>query len=191
MGINEEWDVLKSMLSQVLDSLTEVRSPLLPKVTLATNLSSGLSLNSVVTQSFSNNVPSPRFSNQSPGTLDDELRSADELGIRPVKVGESGFDDIINEGTVKWAVTKNLELLVIPKFLDVSNEIYHTVITRGQPVLAAGEAEIVGSDGSYILLTISNHSGHFRPTSESLELGITAFRQQGVDTNNADIEYVE
>jgi hypothetical protein len=41
------------------------------------------------------------------------------------------------------------------------------------------------------LLTISNHSGHFRPTSESLELGITAFRQQGVDTSNADIEYVE
>jgi len=26
---------------------------------------------------------------------------------------------------------------------------------------------------------------------ESLELGITAFRQQGVDTSNADIEYVE
>jgi hypothetical protein len=57
--------------------------------------------------------------------------------------------------------------------------------------LAAGEAEIVGSNGLYILLTISNHSGHFRPTSESLELGITAFRQQGVDTSNADIEYVE
>jgi hypothetical protein len=148
-------------------------------------------LNSVVTQSFSNNVPSPRFSNQSPATLNDEIRSADELGVRPIKVGESGFDDIINEGTVKWAVTTNLELLIVPKFLDVNNEIYHTIITRGQPVLAAGEAEIVGSNGLYILLTISNHSGHFRPNSESLELGITAFRQQGVDTNNADIEYVE
>ena len=248
MGINQECDVLQSMLRQVIDSLAEVqsrakylpdcgtyelkreishileicceemsylkasqnqieliqamignqsggyaeaRSPLLPTATLATNLSSGLSLNSVVTQSFSNNVPSPRFSNQSPGTLDDELRSADELGIRPIKVGEAGFDDIINEGTVKWAVTKNLELLVIPKFLDVNNEIYHTVITRGQPVLAAGEAEIVGVNGSYILLTISNHSGHFQPTSESLELGITAFMQQGVDTSNPDIEYVE
>jgi hypothetical protein len=42
-----------------------------------------------------------------------------------LKVGEAGFDDIINEGTVKWAVTTNLELLVIPKFLDVNNEIYH------------------------------------------------------------------
>ena len=144
-----------------------------------------------MTQSFSNNAPIPCFSNQSPGTLNDELRSADELGIRPIKVGEAGFDDIINEGTVKWAVTTKLELFVIPKFLDVNNEIYHTVITRGQPVLAAGEAEIVGSKGLYILLTISNHSGHFRPTSESLELGITAFRQQGVDTSNADIEYVE
>ena len=54
-----------------------------------------------MTQSFSNNVPSPRFSNQSPATLNDEIRSADELGIRPIKVGEAGFDDIINEGTVK------------------------------------------------------------------------------------------
>ena len=144
-----------------------------------------------MTQSFSNNAPIPCFSNQSPGTLNDELRSAEDLGIRPIKVGEAGFDDIINEGTVKWAVTTKLELFVIPKFLDVSNEIYHTVITLGEPVLAAGEAEIVGSNGLYILLTISNHSGHFRPTSESLELGITAFRQQGVDTSNADIEYVE
>ena len=144
-----------------------------------------------MTQSFSNNAPIPRLSNQSPGTLNDELRSAEDLGIRPIKVGEAGFDDIINEGTVKWAVTTKLELFVIPKFLDVSNEIYHTVITLGEPVLAAGEAEIVGSNGLYILLTISNHSGHFRPTSESLELGITAFRQQGVDTSNADIEYVE
>lgn len=144
-----------------------------------------------MTQSFSNNAPIPRFSNQSPGTLNDELRSAEDLGIRPIKVGEAGFDDIINEGTVKWAVTTKLELLVIPKFLDVSNEIYHTVITLGEPVLAAGEAEIVGSNGLYILLTISNHSGHFRPTSESLELGITAFRQQGVDTSNADIKYME
>jgi hypothetical protein len=179
------------MIGTQSSSYAEARSPLLPTTTLPTNLSSGLSLNSVVTQSFSNNVPSPRFSNQSPATLNDELRSAQELGIRPIKVGEAGFDDIINEGTVKWAVTIELELLVIPKFLDVSNEIYHTVITRDQPVLAAGEAEIVGSNGLYILLTISNHSGHFRPTSESLELGITAFRQQGVDTGNAEIEYVE
>ncbi|CAD5911596.1 hypothetical protein NO976_00081 [Planktothrix agardhii] len=114
-----------------------------------------------MTQSFSNNAPIPRFSNQSPGTLNDELRSAEDLGIRPIKVGEAGFDDIINEGTVKWAVTTKLELFVIPKFLDVNNEIYHTVITLGEPVLAAGEAEIVGSNGLYILLTISNHSGHF------------------------------
>lgn len=27
--------------------------------------------------------------------------------------------------------------------------------------------------------------------SKLLELGITAFRQQGIDTSNADIEYVE
>lgn len=149
-----------------------------------------LFLKYLVTQSFSSNIRNTRFYNQCSATLGDELQSADDLGIRPMTVGETGFDDIINEGTVKWAVTTEGQILVIPKFSD-SNEVYHTVITRGQPVLAAGEAEIAGSEGFYILLQISNHSGHFRPTPESLELGITAFRQQGIDTSNADIEYVE
>jgi hypothetical protein len=51
-----------------------------------------------VTQSFSNNAPIPCFSNQSPGTLNDELRSAEDLGIRPIKVGEAGFDDLTLSG---------------------------------------------------------------------------------------------
>uniref|UniRef100_A0A7C3ZLS1 Uncharacterized protein n=1 Tax=Planktothricoides sp. SpSt-374 TaxID=2282167 RepID=A0A7C3ZLS1_9CYAN len=141
---------------------------------------------SKVTFGSSTNFPIGFFSNQLSDRLQSELRLADNLGVRPLKVGDPGFDDIINEGTVKWAVTVEGELLVIPKFVS-GREISHTVITRGEPVLTAGEAEIVGTSGQYILLSISNYSGHFQPSRDSLERGITAFSQQGVDAINADL----
>ncbi len=35
------------------------------------------------------------------------------------------------------------------------------------------------------MLEISNRSGHFRPTADSLEIGKEAFRQQGIDPATA------
>ncbi len=97
------------------------------------------------------------FSNQLPERLDRELKVADNLGIKPLKVGEPEFDQIINDDIVKWAITIEGQLLFIPKFVN-GQEIYHTIITRGQTVLAAGEANIIGSKGKYLLLNISNLS---------------------------------
>ena len=95
-----------------------------------------------------------------------------------------GFDEAINQGTIKWAVTTAGELVIIPKVVN-RQEIPHTVLTRGNPVLAVGEAEIVGSNGQYLMLEISNRSGHFRPTPDSLEIGKEAFRQLGIDPATA------
>ncbi|MFB2971434.1 hypothetical protein ACE1CD_20910 [Aerosakkonema sp. BLCC-F183] len=136
----------------------------------------------------SSKFPTAFFSNQLPERLNAELTLADRLGIKPLKVAEPGFDDTINEGTIKWAVTTENQLLVIPKFVG-SQEISHTALTLGQPVLAAGEAEIVGSNGEYYLLEITNYSGHFIPTPDSLEIGIEAFRRQGLDPTNAIVKY--
>lgn len=130
------------------------------------------------------------FSNQLPERLDRELKVADSLGINPLKVGSPEFDKIINDDIVKWAITIEGQLLFIPKFVN-GQEIYHTIITRGQPVLAAGEANIIGSKGKYLLLNISNHSGHFQTGRNALEIGINAFKQEGIDTTKADIEYTE
>ncbi len=152
--------------------------------------SSPNSSQSQVKSDFSTNYPKGSFSNQLPDRLESELRLADSLGVKPLKVGEPGFDDIINEGTVKWAIAVEGELLVIPKFVG-GREISHTVITRGEPVLAAGEADMAGTNGQYILLSFSNRSGHFQPSRDSLDRGITALREQGVDAINADIESVE
>ena len=126
----------------------------------------------------------PPFENQLPERLNAEIKLADSLGVKPLKVGDSGFDQAINQGTIKWAVTTEAELVVIPKIVNWQ-EIPHSVLTRGQPVLAAGEAEIVGSNGQYLMLEISNRSGHFLPTSDSLNIGKEAFRQQGIDPKTA------
>jgi len=134
------------------------------------------------------NFPTASFSNQLPDRLNTELRLGDRIGIKPLQVAEAGFDDTINEGTIKWVVTTENQLLVIPKFVGIQ-EIPHTILTRGQPVLAAGEAEIVGSNGEYLLLEISNYSGHFLPTPDSLAIGIEAFRQQNIDPTNALVKY--
>jgi len=68
----------------------------------------------------------------------------------------------------------------VPKFVS-SQEISPAVLSRGNPVRAAGEADIAGSlqDG-FFGMNINNHSGHFQPASESLQSGMDAFAAAGV-----------
>ena len=68
----------------------------------------------------------------------------------------------------------------MPKYVQ-GQEISHTVITNGEPVLAAGEADITGFDSYYYLLNINNHSGHYQPSLSSLEIGKEAFKASGIN----------
>ncbi len=126
------------------------------------------------------------FENQLPERLKDELNLAKKLGVKPLKIGESGFDNLINEGTIKWAVTTDGELVIIP-YIVGNIEINHTVLTDGKPVLTAGEAEIAGGEGQYFMISISNRSGHYQPSVDSLNVGIEAFKVRGIDTTNTEI----
>ena len=120
------------------------------------------------------------FGNQMPGTLDAELRLAERLGVRVAKPGAQAFDAAISGGTVKWAVLQNGDVVVLPKFVK-GKEISHSVLSGGSPVRAAGEADIAGSSSSgYFGLDINNHSGHFRPSSGSLDVGKKAFERAGI-----------
>ncbi|BDA70445.1 hypothetical protein CAL7716_046110 [Calothrix sp. PCC 7716] len=125
------------------------------------------------------------FENQLPERLKAELDSAKKLGVKPIKIGEPGFDAVINEGTIKWAVTTNRDLVVIP-YLVGSIEVNHTVLTNGEPVLAAGDAEIAGHEGQYFMISISNRSGHYQPSPDSLNIGMEAFKERGIDPTDAD-----
>ncbi|WP_433571641.1 putative T7SS-secreted protein [Streptomyces sp. CA-251247] len=119
------------------------------------------------------------FENRMPEHLDRELADAERLGVKPMRVGDEGFDDVINEGTVKWAVTKDGELLFIPKHVQ-GTELKHPVLTNGAPVRAAGEAEIAGGGGSYFGMEVNRQSGHYWPSEESLDIGKEAFERAGI-----------
>ncbi|GAA3907450.1 hypothetical protein GCM10022244_16930 [Streptomyces gulbargensis] len=119
------------------------------------------------------------FHNRMAEELDRELADAERLGVKPIRVGDEGFDDVINSGTVKWAVTEKGELLFIPKHVQ-GVELKHPVLTNGAPVRAAGEAEIAGGGGSYFGVDINRQSGHYWPSQESLDIGKEAFERAGI-----------
>ncbi|MGW0703712.1 DUF6531 domain-containing protein, partial [Streptomyces sp. NPDC002867] len=119
------------------------------------------------------------YENQLPNELAGELADAERLGVKPLRVGDDGFDEAINSGTVKWAVNENGDLLVIPKHVN-GVELKHPVLTEGGPVRAAGEAEIAGGQGSYFGMGLNNNSGHYKPSIESLEIGREAFERAGI-----------
>ncbi|GGP72560.1 polymorphic toxin-type HINT domain-containing protein [Saccharothrix coeruleofusca] len=121
------------------------------------------------------------FTNTMPDDLAEELAIADRLGVKPVTPGTAAFDDIIDSGIVKWAVREDGILVIVPKDIDGVGEIAHSVLTRGAPVRAAGEASIGGNAQiGYFGLEITNHSGHFLPSLESLQIGLEAFAAAGV-----------
>ena len=101
------------------------------------------------------------------------------MRVKPIKPGGPGFESVANSGTVKWVVTEQGELLVIPKYVE-GVEISHTVLTNGQSVLAAGEAEISVAGKQGLGIDINNYSGHYRPTPESVVIGKAAFAKYGI-----------
>ncbi|MFC0529781.1 polymorphic toxin-type HINT domain-containing protein [Phytohabitans kaempferiae] len=137
-----------------------------------------------------NNYECRPFPNQFPERLDAELDLADSLGVRPVSPGQPGFDQAINEGRVKWAITMDGLIVVMPKVVQ-AEEISHPALTRGANVLAAGEAEIAGGGGLYIGVEITNHSGHFMPSDASLDFAVQVFHDAGIDFPPGSIHYAE
>ncbi|GAA6621878.1 hypothetical protein [Scytonema sp. NUACC26] len=123
------------------------------------------------------------FTNRLRDRLTVELATARKLKVRPITVSDRDFETAVNAGTVKWAVTQEGELFIVPKYVQ-GQEISHAVITNGEPVLAAGEADISGFDDYYYLLSINNHSGHYQPSLSSLEIGRTAFKANGITTTD-------
>lgn len=94
--------------------------------------------------------------------------------VAAVRPGDQDFDRVIGAGMIEWAADLTGGLLVIPKFVR-GEELAHTVLTAGAPVLAAGEAEIVGIVGNYLLLELNRHSGHYRPDAARPHPGLRAF----------------
>jgi hypothetical protein len=88
----------------------------------------------------------------------------------------------VNQGTVKFVVTEGGELLIIPHTVN-GVEISHAVLSEGKPVLAAGQADIVGTKGDFIGIAITSHSGHYlngatlEESAQSLQIAKEAFEK--------------
>ena len=120
------------------------------------------------------------YPNLLPETLSEEVAIATNLGVKPFAVKSSEFAKVVREGeTLKWVVSEKGELLLVPKIVN-GREISHAVISDGKSVVAAGEAQIAGGPGQYFLLEITNHSGHFQPSSITTSIGRAALREAGV-----------
>lgn len=125
------------------------------------------------------------FENQLPHRLAQELAEARALGVKPMRVGDPGFEVLVNEGTIKFVVTESGELLIGPHTRH-GVEISHAVLSRGKPVRAAGEAQVMGLEGNYIVTLLHPHSGHFlNGASAKMNAvlqaeGYAAFKRAGV-----------
>jgi len=119
------------------------------------------------------------FANQKASELAGEIARAESVGAKIVEAGSKGFDAAINQGTVKFVVTQDGKLLISPHTVN-GVEISHAVLSGGQDVLAAGQANIAGANGVYYGLDISNYSGHFMPDAASLDIAKNAFAAVGV-----------
>lgn len=125
------------------------------------------------------------FENQIPERLASELALARQLGVRPVKPSEPEFLRYAHEGTLKWVVTQEGELLVIPRIWR-GMEIAHSVASGGRPVLAAGEAEVAIQGATRFGTELTSHSGHYLNGASRvlndrvLEIGRRAFARSGV-----------
>jgi len=107
-------------------------------------------------------------------------------GVTPAAPGTGAFDRAIATapgGVIKWAVTKGLGLRIMPAASADTIDLYHSVLSGGDPVLAAGEAQITRWEGGYYGEEITCHSGHFQPDEGSLDIGINAFREAGIEFN--------
>lgn len=123
--------------------------------------------------------------NQKPTSLAGELERAQQLGVRPVTVETREFLKYAKEGPIKWVVTPNGELKVVPHTWR-GLEISHAVASGGEPVLAAGEADIAVQGRTAIGLEITPRSGHYlfgateAGLAEALSIGRQAFARFGI-----------
>jgi len=127
-------------------------------------------------------------SNQFPELLEVETALARELGVKPAQAGTPEFDQMIQNAEqsgekLKWVITQDGELWFIPAKVG-DKEIYHSVITNGGDVIAAGETEIMSSwkpGSKYITLDLTNRSGHYEPSPASLyQIAKSVFERNGI-----------
>ena len=101
-----------------------------------------------------------------------------------MKATDPKFQQTIQNGPVKWAITTDGELSFIPKYVN-GEEIPHTVITGGADVYSVGEATIMNNGRGYQLseaiLLLLDASDVLRPQQRVLVLDTPEYWQVVTD----------
>ena len=125
-----------------------------------------------------NDEPGDRYGFGQSATAPVHYLNADELKAARAYVdvhGNLAFEGgAVPDGRFIFVVNKRGELIVAK---PVEGSIHHSSLSGGEPVRIAGELEIAGGR----IKTITNRSGHFRPSGE-------AFKQFLVDVQNRHLD---
>jgi hypothetical protein len=115
--------------------------------------------------------------------VESDLATADGLGIEPVEItGPASIRGITRHSQpFKWVLSTDGRLLGLPRLdrhvihSDEDKDIIkHVVANRGGPVYSAGIAKLEGNT-----LLIDNRSGHYQPSSKSLNVAKSTFERIG------------
>ncbi len=119
------------------------------------------------------------FPNQLPGRLATELEDVARVGAKPITGPGPALNAAIDEGTIKYVVAETGDLIMSPKHIS-GVEIPHATLSGGRPVISAGEAEIARAGDVFFGTAINNHSGHFRPSEDTVDIARDAFSAIGI-----------
>ncbi len=147
-----------------------------------------------------------QFPNMFPAKYFEERLTAIKERHKPVRVGTEEFENLTTKmqerkkqgknGTLIINILLNNilqkeEILAQPYFISFDIKSPHSINSRGNPCIFAGEVEIEGKK----LLRIKDQSGHFRPVDEDkkdplhvLNYAVKVFEAQGFDTSEVKIE---
>jgi hypothetical protein len=119
-------------------------------------------------------------------------RDAIFFGFTPAAPGTGAFDSAIATapgGVVKWAVMKGLGLRIMPAETADTIDLYHSVLSGGDLVLAASEAQIVKWAGAMMDGTSPITAGTFSQKRKVLISASTPLGMQ--ESNSMRLDHIE
>jgi hypothetical protein len=111
-----------------------------------------------------------RYRNRSPELLPQELDDARSAGVIPATFPGQHFNELVDQNRrLVYVLTLRFQLIIAPQ-LTGTFEIDHPALCQGEDVLAAGELDLVRIEREYVVMDLSNKSGHYRPDGSCLDL---------------------